>query len=41
MKRMKRLRRHHTFLNSILRKANAKLRQVMLEHANKGQIGCD
>ena len=35
---MKRLRRHRVFLESILREANAKRRQVMLDHANSDQI---
>ena len=35
---MKRLRQHRVFLESILREANAKRRQVMLDHANKDQI---
>ena len=35
---MKRLRQHRVFLESILREANAKRRQVMSDHANKDQI---
>ena len=35
---MKWLRQHCVFLESILREANAKRRQVMLDHASKDQI---
>lgn len=35
---MKQLRQHRVFLESILREANAKRRQVMLDHASKDQI---
>ena len=35
---MRRLRQHRVFLESILREANAKRRQVMLDHASKDQI---